>query len=288
MRLLRIEHITEYRFAAPVTLLPHRLLVRPRESHNLRIASSTLDIKPQHDVRWQRDVVDNSIALVTFREQADYLRIGSTVVVEHYEDAPYDFLLESHAVMHPFDYGPDEAALLAPFRELSWPSDRPAVTRWLTGLGFGAGPTETFALLNRLNGIIYTGFASRVREEPGVWSPAQTLASSAGACRDLAALFIDACRCLGLASRFVSGYLHAPVSESGNGSTHAWAEVYLPGPGWKGFDPTAGEVTGNRHIAVAVSRHPEEVPPVSGSFHAPSSLRSSMHVYVRVQPEPQP
>ena len=106
--------------------------------------------------------------------------------------------------------------------------------------------------------------------------------AGSGSCRDYATLFIEACRCLGLASRFVSGYLHAPATEAGNASTHAWAEVYLPGKGWQGFDPTVGEITGNRHIAVAVARNPEAVPPVSGSFVGPGQTLPRMVVNVQV------
>src|SRR2546428_4048181 len=113
------------------------------------------------------------------------------------------------------------------------------------------------------------GLPEMIPEEPGVQSPAQPLASRRGSCRDYAALFIEACRYLGLASRFVSGYLHAPATEAGNAATHAWAEVYLPGPGWKGFDPTIGEITGSRHIAVAVERPPGTGPPIFGSFLGP-------------------
>jgi len=138
-------------------------------------------------------------------------------------------------------------------------------------------------LLDKMNRAVVDHFTYVKREEPGVQAPSETLAHHSGSCRDYAALFIEACRYLGLASRFVSGYLHAPATEAGNASTHAWAEVYLPGSGWKGFDPTIGEVTGARHIAVAVARHPESVPPVSGSFTGPNDTSPALSVDVRVQ-----
>jgi transglutaminase-like putative cysteine protease len=131
---------------------------------------------------------------------------------------------------------------------------------------------QTYVLLDQMCQNIMSYFAYTVREEPGVQSPAQTLSYAQGSCRDFAALFIEGCRNLGLASRFVSGYAHAPHSEQWSTTTHAWAEVYLPGAGWKGFDPTAGEVTGSRHIPVAVARHPETVPPVAGSFVGQAGL----------------
>ena len=106
----------------------------------------------------------------------------------------------------------------------------------------------------------------RVREEPGVQSAQYTLSSNNGSCRDFAQLFIETARCLGLASRFVSGYLYAPLMSDMVGATHAWAEVYLPGAGWKGFDPTIGKIAGSDHIAVAVSSQAESVPPIGGSY----------------------
>jgi transglutaminase-like putative cysteine protease len=281
MRRLNISHVTEYLFSGAVSLLPHRLLLRPRENHNVRIESSILEIFPGHTLQWKRDVLDNSVAVVGFPEPSDRLRISSNVVIQHYEENPFDFLVDDYAVVHPFDYAVEEHAELAPFREAVYPADREAVQRWLAGLGLQR-PMETFTLLDRVNREIAGRFFYQIREEPGVQRPVQTLANNSGSCRDFAALFMEACRHLGLASRFVSGYLYTSDSGAGNASTHAWAEVYLPGPGWKGFDPTSGEVTGNRHIAAAVARHPEAVPPVAGSYIGPAGQRPSLSVAVRV------
>lgn len=281
MRRLNISHVTEYLFSEPVTLLPHRLLLRPRESHNVRIESSTLDIFPGHTLQWKRDVLDNSVALVGFYEMADRLRIASNVVIQHYEDNPFDFLVDDYAVSHPFDYAEAERAELAAFLRAVYPDDREAVRGWLDGAGL-LRPQETFSLLDQVNRRIASQFFYQMREAPGVQAPALTLALNSGSCRDFAALFIEACRYLGLASRFVSGYLFTSDFDTGNGSTHAWAEVYLPGAGWKGFDPTSGEVVGNRHIATAVARHPESVPPVAGSFIGPGGSHPMPNVTVRV------
>jgi transglutaminase-like putative cysteine protease len=281
MRRLNISHVTEYLFSNPVSLLPHRLLLRPRENHNVRIESSTLDILPAHTLQWKRDVLDNSVAVAGFTESSDRLRIASGVVIQHFEDAPLDFFVDDYAVIHPFDYALEERGELAPFLQPEYPSDREAVHCWLGGLGLQR-PMETFTLLDRVNREIAGRFFYQMREEPGVQPPALTLVRNSGSCRDFAALFMEACRHLGLASRFVSGYLYTAATEAGNASTHAWAEVYLPGAGWKGFDPSSGEVTGNRHIAVAVASHPEAVPPVAGSYIGPSGLRPLLSVAVRV------
>lgn len=169
---------------------------------------------------------------------------------------------------------------LAAFQQMIFFNDRQIINDWL--LPFGLYGMETFGLLVKLNQEISNQFRYQIREEAGVQSPAQTLAQRSGSCRDYATLFIEACRCLGLASRFVSGYLHAPATEAGNATTHAWAEIYLPGTGWKGFDPTSGVVTGSQHIAVAVARDPEAVPPVSGSFTGLGNTTPTMRVNVQV------
>jgi transglutaminase-like putative cysteine protease len=139
---------------------------------------------------------------------------------------------------------------------------------------------QTYALLRRLNRKIHRTLSYKIREEPGVQSATVTLSRGTGSCRDFANLFMEAARCLGLASRFVSGYLHAPPSAVNLGATHAWAEIYLPGAGWTGFDPSVGELVGTDHIAVAVARSPESVPPVAGAFIGPAEVSLEVGVWV--------
>jgi transglutaminase-like putative cysteine protease len=280
MQRLRIKHLTEYTFPTQVTLNHHKLLLRPREGHDVRIESSKLEITPAYNIQWQRDVFDNSLAIVNFVERTSKLTIASEVVIQHYDQTPLDFMLETYAMRFPFTYALDEQADLAIFQQPIFAKDQTIVNTWLQQQGLY--DMETFGLLMKLNQTISQNFRYLIREEAGVQSPMQTLSQHSGSCRDYATLFIEACRCLGLASRFVSGYLHAPATEAGNASTHAWVEVYLPGTGWKGFDPTTGELTGNRHIAVAVARNPEAVPPVSGSFIGLSSSMPMMLVNVQV------
>ena len=266
MQRLKVSHLTEYTFANYVTLEPHRLLLRPREGHDIRILSSRLDITPACKIRWHRDVYDNNVATVNFQEAASYLSIYSEITLEHYEEAPLDFVVADYAVNFPFRYQAREEADLAPYQQPNYPADQAFLHNWLEQTGMGQGPMETYVLLDHLSKWIAQNLNYRMREEPGVQTPAETINSGSGSCRDYAALYMEICRQLGLACRFVSGYLHGPATEMGNGSTHAWAEVYLPGPGWKGFDPTIGELTARQHIPVAVARHPEWIPPVAGSF----------------------
>jgi transglutaminase-like putative cysteine protease len=280
MQRLHIRHLTEYVFSTEVALNPHRLLLRPREGHDVRIEASKLDITPAYTIKWQRDVFDNSLAVVNFLARTNKLIIASEVIIQHYGQAPFDFLLEDYAVRFPFKYSENEQDDLFAFQQSIFVEDRQAVNNWLQQLGLTG--LETFALLVKLNQSINSQFQYRTREEAGVQPPAKTLSQRGGSCRDYATLFIEACRYLGLASRFVSGYLHAPATEAGNATTHAWAEVYLPGTGWKGFDPTSGVVTGSQHIAVAVARDSETVPPVSGSFVGLGAVTTTMKINVQV------
>ena len=280
MQRLGIKHITEYIFPTPVTLKQHKLLLRPREGHDMRIETSKLEITPAYNIKWQRDVFDNSLAIVNFLAATNKLVISSEVVIQHYGQAPYDFLLEDYAVNFPFKYAIGEQIELSAFQLPIFPNDQQIIQNWLQQLSLTG--MDTFSMLVKLNQTISNQFQYQMREEAGVQSPALTLSQRSGSCRDYATLFIEACRTLGLASRFVSGYLHAPATEAGNATTHAWAEVSLPGTGWKGFDSTGGLVTGNHHIAVAVARDSQTVPPVSGSFIGPSASLPTMRVNVQV------
>jgi transglutaminase-like putative cysteine protease len=282
MRRLQINHLTTYQYTETVTLLPHRLLLRPREGHDIRIESAELIISPEHQLQWQRDVYDNAVAEATFTKQDNQLSIDSRLILQHYDDQPLNFLVSDYAVRFPFQYTPAERVDLGPYLSMLFTKEQPQLNKWLKQFWYSGQIVETYLLLDWINKAIATGFIYQQREEPGVQSPATTLTNCAGSCRDFATLFIEACRSLGLAARFVSGYKYSPTLTKYQGSTHAWSEVYLPGAGWKGFDSTTGEVVGNNHIALAVSRHPESVPPVSGSFIAANDQSPIMQVVVEV------
>jgi len=281
MNTLRIYHLTEYSFTQPVELTDHTLLMRPREGHDIRISSSRLDVKPAYSVKWYRDIYGNSVGVLKLRGLTNSLRIESEVMIEHYAGRPLDFIVDERAVTYPFPFEPEERLDLLPYRTHTWPNDTARLKAWVSRFWRSGQAIETFLLLDQMNRSIVAEFVYAMREEPGVQSPAQTLLRGSGSCRDFAALFIEACRYLGLAARFVSGYLHNPNSTQ-HGSTHAWSEVYLPGAGWIGFDNTSGQVTGGAHIATAVHRHPESVPPVAGSFIGPANVSSQLRVTVEV------
>jgi transglutaminase-like putative cysteine protease len=277
MRRLKIVHRTYYNFGGPTQLQPHRLLLRPRAGPELRIESSTLEITPAATLRWQRDAYDNSVAVATFTTSTTQLAILSEVIVQHYDETPLDFMVADHAVNYPFAYEPDERVMLQPYLQ-SEATD--ALRAWVNGFWKPGEAVQTFALLQRLCVGINGTLKYQAREEPGVQSAVETLSHGSGSCRDFATLFMEAARYLGLAARFVSGYLEVPASTTDNGATHAWAEIYLPGAGWKGFDPTIGEMVSTKHIAVAVARLPESVPPVSGAFFGPPDAKLVVGVWV--------
>lgn len=284
MRRLQIKHVTTYQYETNVTLLAHKLLLRPREGHDVRIVSAELLIVPIHQLQWQRDVCDNAVAQVTFLQAANWLSFDSRVLIEHYNEQPLNFLVSEYAVRYPFQYDASERIDLEPYVSTIFTQDSSLLSNWMQQFWCVGQIVETYMLLDWINKAIATGFIYQQREEPGVQSPAITLTKQAGSCRDFATLFIEACHFLGLAARFVSGYLYAPLLPLGQGHTHAWAEVYLPGAGWKGFDSTTGQVVGNDHIALAVSRHPEAVPPIAGSFIAtPSTNPQSPIMNVQVE-----
>jgi transglutaminase-like putative cysteine protease len=284
MQRYKILHRTYYNFTAPVRLGPHTLRLRPRESHELRIESATIRTTPPSSLRWHRDVEDNSVATATFDVATSQLSIESEAIVHHYNQAPLDFLVADEAIQYPLLYRPEDMALLAPYMSISTqtPREGSPLAQWVAGVWRPGEKIQTYALLQRLASRIMQTLSYQLREEPGVQSATETLSRGAGSCRDSAFLFMEAVRHLGLAARFVSGYLNSPPSALHLGATHAWAEVFLPGAGWKGFHPTIGSVVGTDHIAVAVARLPESVPPVAGSFMG--LAQSTLDVGVWVTP----
>ncbi len=283
MRRLKITHLTQYDYPQKVQFLPHQLLLRPREGHDVRIEQSRLDISPDAVVKWHRDSYDNSVADVSWKKASKQLRIVSEVVIQHYEEAPLDFVVSPAAVQFPFTYDPAERVALLPYTLSVYPDDVPTLREWLQAFWQDGQRVETYALLDQLNRAIPKQFEYNVREEIGVQSPAETITKGRGSCRDFATLFIEVCRYLGLAVRFISGYSYGPATAGGGASTHAWSEIYLPAAGWIGFDSTSGEVTGANHIPVAVHRHPEAVPPVSGRFYTEKPLEKAAVLTVDVQ-----
>ena len=277
---LQITHVTSYTYARPVTFHRHRLVLRPREGHDLRVERMHLELSPASRLHWVRDVFGNSIALVDWLEPADTLRIVNDVVLERLTPFPARDLHDPWRVPFPPRYDPLETAIVAMYTTPTYVEDVPALTTWL-GLEPGGDPDDAEGAMRALCKRVGSTVRYLRRAEKGVQTPAQTLALGSGSCRDLATLLMEAARVSGVAARFASGYLHGRASLAGEASTHAWAEMYLPTLGWRGFDPTIGELTSAGHIVTGVSTHPRGVMPVSGSFTGGSADYLALHVTVK-------
>ena len=288
MRTFHIHHRTSYSYDGAATFGEHRLMIRPRDGHDMRILDSSLAITPRADVHWSFDTFGNSVALVTFRECADQLVIASELKLRRYgldEPAPR---IERHAESYPFTYDPEDAIDLAPLLPLLYPADRAAVEAWI-GTAITAPPAGSFQVLDALGGAVHRAFSYRRRIEHGVQSPAETIATASGSCRDFALLFMEAARILGFAARFVTGYLYDANTDPadnetvrGGGSTHAWADIFVPGAGWVEFDPTNQIVAGRNLIRVATTRSPAQAVPVSGTYQHDGTSFLRMDVEVSV------
>ncbi|MCC6919329.1 MAG: transglutaminase family protein [Alphaproteobacteria bacterium] len=266
-----IHHRTHYRYARAVELGVHRLMVRPKDSHDLRLEDATLTLSPHADVRWSHDVFGNSVAKVTFATATDELLIESRLEVSRYSLGDSAIEIDDTACLYPFVYAPDDRINLGPFLTCNYGHCATAVMAWAQS--YVAQGMQTLDLLRTLNAAIRSDFAYFARPMAGVQAPSETLALRSGTCRDFATLFIEAARALGIGARFVTGYLYDPALDKGDnqgmvgaGATHAWAEVYLPGPGWVEFDPTNALIESPSLLRVGVSTDAEHAVPINGSY----------------------
>jgi transglutaminase-like putative cysteine protease len=210
MKHIQILHRTEYHYRVPVTLGPHRAMIRPREGHDVHIERASLQIEPQADVHWLRDIHCNSIAVITFSEPTQQLRVLSDATVALYDDNPVECLLEPNATLYPFQYSAGEQIEIVPYRLPSYPHGGPAVQNWLLDLYRPGQLVNTWELLSKLNARIFEAFKYNYRPEYGVQLPCQTLALGTGSCRDYAVFMMEAARHWGFAARFVSATFRWP------------------------------------------------------------------------------
>lgn len=198
MQRYKIVHRTYYNYSSIVTLGPHVLRLRPREDYELRIESSTLKITPPANLLWHRDVEGNSVALATFHSPTQQLAVESEVIIQQFNEAPLDFVVEAYAVNYSFSYRPDDGMLLAPYMALPDDDTRRLLAKWISSFWKSGEQIQTYALLQRLCAHIQQTLTYRLREEPGVQTAIKTLSLGTGSCRDYATLFMEAARCLGL------------------------------------------------------------------------------------------
>jgi len=284
MPILSIKHVTIYRYHQPVAFGEHRMMLRPRDDHDQRVIETELKITPRPErLDWSRDKFGNHVATAAFTAQAAELCFISTIRLDH---APADFdraSIAGYARICPFRYRPKDLGRLK--RYLRVPTSQAAVERWSAGF-FGAdGSADTHDLLRGMTETICRTFDHRARHEEGTRSPQKTLRLGSGSCRDLAMLLIAILRSRGLAARFVSGYLHLDDDDddTSGGNTHAWVQVYVPGPGWIDLDPSAGVVGNRNRVRVAVVPHPRAAVPLQGVWFGRAEDHLAMDVAVKVK-----
>lgn len=286
MAVFCIRHTTTYRYREPVSLGLHRLQLSPRESRDLRVLTATVTVSPNAGITWAHDVFGNAVATVFFAEPTDLLVVESEIELE--QDAPawplFDVAVS--ATSYPFSYSDDERIDLGALLQPQHPDADGRLLNWATGF-VHSDPTDTLSLLKDINTGIRAWVSYQAREDEGTQSPLETLDRRWGSCRDIALLFIETVRRLGFGARIVSGYLanraDGDPESSYAGTTHAWAEIYLPGAGWVTFDPTNRTVGTFCLIPVAVARDIRQAVPVRGSFIGASDAFLSMIVNVDVR-----
>lgn len=292
---LQFRHETRYQYSGPVKFGPHRLVLRPREGHFDRLESLSVTTSPESDLHWYQDIFGNTIARAEFAEEAAELVITSEFVIRkmvpsHHRIETVPNPTDGHAIEpepEPIDVpfpawfpGIEEVASYL-YRQSVFPPEVETIRHWVLGLDLLPNAGERAPIFHRLANAINEQIGYRRRESPGVQTPAETLRLGTGSCRDTAVLMMEAGRCLGFATRFVSGYLESENSAVGRGSTHAWTEVYLPDHGWVGYDPSIGKPVGLGHVAVGISHHPRGVMPISGKFESQGNRSTGLQVAIQ-------
>jgi transglutaminase-like putative cysteine protease len=287
MPILTIKHLTTYYYRRPVAFGEHRMMLRPRDDRDQTVLKSELKISPEPShLSWTQDVFGNHVATARFANRASELRFESGIRLDH---APAGFReadIDDFARTYPFAYGAEERAGLAPF--VVPPSNCAQLDHWAASFLRPDGSADTRDLLVDVTETINRTFRHVARHEKGIQDPTQTLQCMSGSCRDFAMLMIAVLRSLGIATRFVSGYLHLADDEDDlviGGNTHAWVQVYVPGPGWVDFDPSSGVVGNQDLVRVAVAHEPREAIPLQGTWIGTASDHLAMKVAVKVAAE---
>jgi transglutaminase-like putative cysteine protease len=278
--LLKIIHRTHYQYAEPVTFQTHRLVIRPREGHDLRVESLQLAITPAADVVWTRDIFGNSIAHAHFHEAGSELKFDVETEVRRFFDPGSPHHPAQSPSPYPLEYDTLEHGIVTGYLTPVFPEETAAVQEWVHGLPNPGDFPSAEAFVVRLAELIHERIGYQRREQKGVQTPATTLSLGSGSCRDVATLMMETLRHLGIAARFASGYLDCQATRAARGSTHAWTEVYFPQLGWRGYDPTTGTRCDFRHIVTGTSHHPRGVMPVSGRYFGNTGAFLSMAVAV--------
>jgi transglutaminase-like putative cysteine protease len=287
MPVLSIRHVTTYHYHRPVAFGEHRMMLRPRDDDDQKVIRSEIEITPKPKrVVWTQDGFGNHVAIADFVDRAAELRFVSNIRLAHAPAGFHAADIEDFARTYPFVYPAEKWTVLERFTQP--PSCHAELDRWSAAFLRADGSADTHDLLVDMTRTIQRTFRHRARHEKGIQNPAETLSLGTGSCRDLAMLMIAVLRSRGIAARFVSGYLRLPDDDGDDeegftgGNTHAWVQVYVPGPGWVDFDPSGGVVGNCNLVRVAVVHHPREAIPLQGSWFGDASDHLAMKVAVKV------
>jgi transglutaminase-like putative cysteine protease len=276
-----VNHTSRYTYSKPVWLLPHIIRLQPRCDGTVKILRFETRIDPQPIALSPcLDIEGNSVLHAWFGDAASQLVIETSFEVENTRGNPYDYLLAKGGETLPIVYGDEVRGVLAGYLQ---PSEREnTVSSFAYSIAKAAG-NRTLEFLNALNSEIYRTCPISIRETGAPFPPAYTLEHRHGSCRDVAMLFIDACRAMGIAARFVSGYRPGSTGRQRR-YMHAWPEVYLPGGGWRGYDPTHDVAVNEEYIAVAACREPHGATPIEGGFRG-TGATSTLHAHIEFHSE---
>ena len=284
-----IVHTTTYNYRQPVTFGEHRVMFRPRESHDLRVLATDLQVVPDSQIRLIQDPHSNSVALVQPNVASDKLEIICSFTIEHAHTNNEELPISPSAEWFPFAYSVQERFDLEQYLRPHYDDPKGELTAWARQFLRTDGVTATREMLLKMNQFIRETYTYAARDEEGTQTPLETLEHGSGSCRDFALLMMEAVRRLGVAARFVSGYLYDPALDGGDanatvgaGATHAWLQAYLPGAGWVPFDPTNNLTGGNQLIRVGVARDPSQAAPIAGSWFGQADDYLGMTVNVAV------
>ena len=283
-----LEHVTTYRYRHPVKFGQHRGIFLPSVGYGGRVLNYSLQTNVPSKVRWMMDTLSNNVALIELPDPSDELTVTYRFRGEHFGiKSIQNFPLDSRADEVPVQYTPDEWIDLSLFMRPHAADPDGRVAAWVRRLVAG-DQDETLDVLTRMMDDIWNTLSYQAREVEGTQSPGETLQKQSGTCRDYAWLMIEGLRRLGFACRFVSGYLYdesldgGAVGMTGSGATHAWLQVYLPGAGWRSYDPTNRNTAGFDLIQVAIARHPAQIIPLSGSWTGGPDDYLGMEVKVNI------
>jgi transglutaminase-like putative cysteine protease len=287
MPILTIKHVTTYHYRRPVAFGEHRMMLRPRDDKDQKVLESELEITPEPShLSWSQDTFGNHVATARFAHRASGLRFESTIRLDHAPAGFGEADIEDFARTYPFAYRAEERAGLALF--VAPLSPCAPLDHWAASFLRPDGSADTRDLLVDMTQTINRTFKHVARHEKGIQDPARTLQLMSGSCRDFSMFMIAALRSLGFATRFVSGYLYLADDDDDlitGGNTHAWVQVYVPGPGWVDFDPSSGMVANENLVRVAVVHEPSEAIPLQGTWIGTASDHLAMNVAVKVTAE---